>query len=162
MTPVAKTGVTTYATPSDREIVMTRVVDAPRRIVFDAFSNPKHVPNWLTGPDGWTMPVCEIDLRPGGAWRYVYRKNDGSEMTLQGSYREVAPPERLVATESWGPQWPETVNTTVLTESDGQTTITITVRYPSKAARDAALQTGMKEGMDQGFARLDALLDTLA
>lgn len=162
MTPVAKTGVTTYATPSDREIVMTRVVDAPRRIVFDALSNPKHVPNWLTGPDGWTMPVCEIDLRPGGAWRYVYRKDDGSEMTLQGSYREVAPPERLVATESWGPQWPETVNTTVLTESDGQTTITITVRYPSKAARDAALQTGMKEGMDQGFARLDALLDTLA
>jgi uncharacterized protein YndB with AHSA1/START domain len=162
MTPVAKTGVTTYATPTDREIVMTRVVDAPRRIVFDALSNPKHVPNWLTGPDGWTMPVCEIDLRPGGAWRYVYRKDDGSEMTLQGSYREVAPPERLVATESWGPQWPETVNTTVLTESDGQTTITITVRYPSKAARDAALQTGMKEGMDQGFARLDALLDTLA
>jgi uncharacterized protein YndB with AHSA1/START domain len=162
MTPVAKTGVTTYATPTDREIVMTRVVDAPRRIVFDALSNPKHVPNWLTGPDGWTMPVCEIDLRPGGAWRYVYRKDDGSEMTLQGSYREVAPPERLVATESWGPQWPETVNTTVLTESDGQTTITITVRYPSKEARDAALQTGMKEGMDQGFARLDALLDTLA
>jgi uncharacterized protein YndB with AHSA1/START domain len=162
MTPVAKTGVTMYAIPTDREIVMTRVVDAPRRIVFDALSNPKHVPNWLTGPDGWTMPVCEIDLRPGGAWRYVYRKDDGSEMTLQGSYREVAPPERLVATESWGPQWPETVNTTVLTESDGQTTITITVRYPSKAARDAALQTGMKEGMDQGFARLDALLDTLA
>jgi uncharacterized protein YndB with AHSA1/START domain len=161
MTPAAKTGVTTYATPSDREIVVTRVVDAPRRIVFDAMSSPKHVPNWLTGPDGWTMPVCEIDLRPGGAWRYVYRKADGSEMTLQGSYREVTPPERLVATESWGPEWPETVNTTVLSESAGQTTITITVRYPSKEARDAALETGMKEGMNQGFARLDVLLDTL-
>jgi uncharacterized protein YndB with AHSA1/START domain len=145
-----------------RQYPSVQPIGAPRRIVFDALSNPKHVPNWLTGPDGWTMPVCEIDLRPGGAWRYVYRKDDGSEMTLQGSYCEVAPPERLVATESWGPQWPETVNTTVLTESDGQTTITITVRYPSKAARDAALQTGMKEGMDQGFARLDALLDTLA
>jgi uncharacterized protein YndB with AHSA1/START domain len=107
------------------------------------------------------MPVCEIDLRPGGAWRYVYRKADGNEMTLQGSYREVTPPERLVATESWGPEWPETVNTTVLSESAGQTTITITVRYPSKEARDAALETGMKEGMNQGFARLDVLLDTL-
>ena len=161
MTPAAKTGVTTYATPSDREIVVTRVVDAPRCIVFDAMSNPMHVPQWMTGPEGWTMPVCEIDLRPGGAWRYVYRKADGSEMTLQGSYREVAPPERVVSTESWGPQWPKTVNTMVLTESAGQTTITITVRYPTKEARDAALQTGMKEGMDQSFARLDDLLDTL-
>ena len=161
MTPAAKTGVTTYATPSDREIVVTRVVDAPRRIVFDAVSNPKHVPQWLTGPEGWTMPVCEIDLRPGGAWRYVYRKDDGSEMTLQGSYREVAPPVRVVSTESWGAEWPETVNTMVLTESEGQTTITITVRYPTKEARDAALKTGMKEGMDQGFAQLDDLLDTL-
>jgi uncharacterized protein YndB with AHSA1/START domain len=162
MTPALKTGVTTYATPSDREIVVTRVVDAPRRIVFDAMSNPKHVPQWLTGPEGWTMPVCEIDLRPGGAWRYVYRKDDGSEMTLQGSYREVAPPARVVSTESWGPEWPETVNTMVLTESEGQTTITITVLYPGKEARDAALKTGMKEGMNQGFARLDDLLEALA
>jgi uncharacterized protein YndB with AHSA1/START domain len=157
----ARTGVTTYTTPSDREVVITRVVSAPRGVVFDAFTNPRHVPNWLIGPEGWSMPVCEIDLRPGGRWRYVYRKGDGSEMTMQGSYREVAPPERLVSTESWGPEWPETVNTMVLTETDGLTTITITVRYPSKEARDAALKTGMKEGMDQGFARLDTLLETL-
>jgi uncharacterized protein YndB with AHSA1/START domain len=157
----ARTGVTTYTTPSDREVVITRVVSAPRGVVFDAFTNTRHVPNWLIGPEGWTMPVCEIDLRPGGRWRYVYRKSDGSEMTMQGSYREVAPPERLVSTESWGPEWPETVNTMVLAETDGLTTITITVRYPSKEARDAALKTGMKEGMDQGFARLDTLLETL-
>jgi uncharacterized protein YndB with AHSA1/START domain len=157
----ARTGVTTYTTPSDREVVITRVVSAPRGVVFDAFTNPRHVPNWLIGPEGWSMPVCEIDLRPGGRWRYVYRKGDGSEMTMQGSYREVAPPERLVSTESWGPEWPETVNTMVLTEMDGLTTITITVGYPSKEARDAALKTGMKEGMDQGFARLDTLLETL-
>jgi uncharacterized protein YndB with AHSA1/START domain len=157
----ARTGVTTYTTPSDREVVITRVVSAPRGVVFDAFTNPKHVPNLLIGPEGWSMPVCEIDLRPGGRWRYVYRKGDGSEMTMQGSYREVAPPERLVSTESWGPEWPETVNTMVLTETEGLTTITITVRYPSKEARDAALKTGMKEGMDQGFARLDTLLETL-
>jgi uncharacterized protein YndB with AHSA1/START domain len=157
----ARTGVTTYTTPSDREVVITRVVSAPRGVVFDAFTNTRHVPNWLIGPEGWTMPVCEIDLRPGGKWRYVYRKSDGSEMTMQGSYREVAPPERLVSTESWGPEWPDTVNTMVLAETDGLTTITITVRYPSKEARDAALKTGMKEGMDQGFARLDTLLETL-
>lgn len=157
----AKIGVTTYTTPSDREVVITRVVSAPRGVVFEAFTNTRHVPNWLIGPEGWTMPVCEIDLRPGGRWRYVYRKGDGSEMTMQGSYREVVRPERLVSTESWGPDWPETVNTMVLTEEDGLTTITITVRYPTKAARDAALETGMKEGMDQGFARLDTLLETL-
>jgi uncharacterized protein YndB with AHSA1/START domain len=161
MISAARTGITTYATPSDREVVITRVVSAPRRVVFEAFTNPRHVPNWQIGPDGWTMPVCEIDLRPGGTWRYVYRKNDGSEMPMQGSYREVVPPERLVSTESWGPEWPETVNTMVLTESGGLTTITITIQYPSKEARDAALKTGMKTGMDQSFARLDSMLEIL-
>lgn len=161
MITAARTGVTTYTTASDQEVVITRVVSAPRRVVFDAFTNARHVPNWLIGPEGWTMPVCEIDLRPGGTWRYVYRKDDGSEMTMQGSYREVAPPERLVSTESWGPEWPETVNTMVLTETGGLTTITITARYPSKEARDAALKTGMKSGMDQSFARLDSMLKSL-
>ncbi len=161
MITAARTGVTTYTTPSDREVVITRVVSAPRRVVFEAFTNPRHVPNWLIGPEGWTMPVCEIDLRPGGRWRYVYRKADGSEMTIQGSYREVVPPERLVSTESWGPEWPETVNTMVLTESGGLTTITITIRYPTKEARDAALKTGMKEGMDQASRGSTALLETL-
>jgi uncharacterized protein YndB with AHSA1/START domain len=158
----AKTGVTTYATPSDRELVITRVVKAPRRIVFDAYTTPRHLQQWLLGPEGWTMPICEIDLRPGGAFRYVWRKEGGAEMTIAGSVREVVPPERLVTTESWGPEWPETVNTVVFTEADGHTTIMLTVHYPSKAARDSALQTGMKEGMEQGFARLDALLRSLA
>lgn len=162
MVTTARTGVTTYATPSDREIVITRVVDAPRRLVFDAFTNPARVPKWLTGPEGITMPVCEIDLRPGGRWRYVYRMADGGEMTLQGTFREVVPPERVVHTETWGPEWPETVNTLELTETGGQTAISITVLYPSREARDAALQSGMKDGMDQGFARLDELLAGLA
>jgi uncharacterized protein YndB with AHSA1/START domain len=83
-------------------------------------------------------------------------------MTIAGAVREVVPPERLVTTESWGPEWPETVNTVVFTEAGGRTTISLTVTYPSREARDAALQTGMREGMDQGFARLDALLKTLA
>lgn len=162
MVTTARTGVTTYATPSEREIVITRVVDAPRRLVFDAFTNPARVPKWLTGPEGITMPVCEIDLRPGGRWRYVYRMADGGEMTLQGTFREVVPPERVVHTETWGPEWPETVNTLVLTETGGQTAISITLLYPSREARDAALQSGMKDGMEQGFARLDELLAGLA
>ena len=161
MSGAGMVGVTSYETPTDTQVVITRVVDAPRRIVFDAWTNPKYVPRWLLGPPGWTMPVCEIDLRPGGTWHYVWRRTDGSEMAMHGSYKEVVPPERLVSTESWGPQWPETVNTLVLAESGGRTTITLTIVYPSREARDAALKTGMKDGMEQGYARLDALLKTL-
>ena len=162
MVTPGRVGETTYATPSDREIVITRVVDAPRRLVFEAWTNPEHVPQWLLGPEGWTMPVCEIDLRVGGTWHYVWRKDDGAEMAMTGTYREIVPPERIVSTERWGPEWPETVNTVQLVETAGRTTITITVLYPSKEARDMALQTGMKEGMNQGFARLDELLAQLA
>src|SRR5256885_2488324 len=146
----------TVTTPTDREIAMTRVFDAPRRLVFDAWTNPKYVPQWMLGPAGWTMPVCEIDLRPGGAWHFVWRRSDGTEMGMGGVYREIAPPERLVATESWGGDWPETLNTLVLTEKDGRTTITQTMLYPSREARDAALETGMKEGGSESFCRLDA------
>jgi uncharacterized protein YndB with AHSA1/START domain len=155
MTPATKPGATTYATPTDREIVITRVVDAPRRLVFAAWTDPRHIPQWLLGPEGWTMPICEMDLRPGGSWRYVWRKADGVEMAMSGSVREVSPPERLVTTERWGPEWPETLNTLVLTETGGKTTMTLTIGYPSKAARDAALATGMKDGTEQSFARLD-------
>jgi uncharacterized protein YndB with AHSA1/START domain len=162
MVNVARTGVTKFAAPSDREVVFTRVVNAPRRVVFDAWTNPKHVPRWMLGPEGWTMPVCEIDLRVGGAWRFVWRKSDGMEMAMTGTYREVAPPERLVTTERWGGEWPETVNAVVLTEAAGHTTITLTITYPTKQARDAALATGMKDGMDPSYARLDSLLATLA
>jgi uncharacterized protein YndB with AHSA1/START domain len=159
MTSGASTGVTSYTTPSDREVLLTRVVSAPRRLVFAAWTEPRHLQRWLTGPEGWTMPVCEIDLRPGGRWRYVYRKASGKEMTLTGSVLEVAPPERLVTTESWGPEWPETVNTLVLTESEGRTTIALTITYVSKEARDAALATGAMDGMNRAFELLDELLD---
>ena len=95
--------------PADRR--SARVVDAPRRVVFEAWTNPKHIPQWLSGLEGWTMPICEIDARNGGAWRYVWRKTDGAEMEMSGIVREIAPPERMVTTERWGPEWPETVNT---------------------------------------------------
>ncbi|HEX7880530.1 MAG TPA: SRPBCC family protein [Candidatus Eisenbacteria bacterium] len=158
MMTVLKPGVTDYATPNDTDIVVTRVLKAPRALVFDAWTSPKHLPNWMTGPDGWTMPVCEVDLKPGGAWRYVWRKDDGAEMSMSGFFREVSPPDRVVSTESWGPEWPETLNTVVFTESAGYTTATLTMHFASKETRDAALKTGMKEGMDMGFARLDTLL----
>jgi uncharacterized protein YndB with AHSA1/START domain len=107
------------------------------------------------------MPVCEIDLRPGGAWHFVWRRADGTEMEMRGVYREVTPPERLVATESWGGDWPETVNTVVFSETEGKTTVTQTVRYPSKQARDRALATGMKAGMSMSFDRLAEHLRTM-
>lgn len=154
MTTANTVGETTLTTPSDKEIVVTRVIDAPRELVFEAFTKPEHVTQWMLGRSGWTMPVCEIDLRPGGAWHFVWRKDDGSEMEMRGEYREIAAPERLVSTESWGSDWPETVNTLILTEEEGKTKIEQSVLYPSKEARDAALGTGMKDGMSLSFDRL--------
>ncbi|MCC6177105.1 MAG: SRPBCC family protein [Chloroflexi bacterium] len=153
---------TTFTTPSDCEIAVTRVVDAPRSLVWEVWTSPKHLPHWLLGPDGWTMPVCEIDLRPGGAWRMVWRQADGTEMEMKGEYREVTPPERVVSTESWGPEWPETINTVTLTEQGARTTIAQTTLYPSKEARDAAMKTGMMDGMAAAFTRLDGYLETQA
>jgi uncharacterized protein YndB with AHSA1/START domain len=151
-------GATTFATPSDRELIAARVFDAPRRLVWEAHVNPKHVPQWMIGPDGWTMPVCEIDLRTGGNWHFVWRDAAGSPMEMRGEYREIVAPDRLVQTEAWGDDWAETLNTTVLTEQDGKTVVTCTVLYASKEARDRALGTGMKEGWSQSYDRLDAYL----
>ena len=162
MATTSSTGATTFTTPSDREIAATRVFDAPRRLVYEAHTNPKHLPNWMLGPEGWTMPVCEIDLRPGGTWHFVWRKADGSEMAMRGTYKEVVPPEKVVTTESWGGDWPETINTLTLTEKDGKTILTSTILYPSKEARDAALKTGMKQGMNISFDRLAAYLQGIA
>jgi uncharacterized protein YndB with AHSA1/START domain len=162
MATANKVGTTTFTTPSDRELVATRVFDAPRNLVWEAHTVPEHVSQWLLGPEGWTMPLCEIDLRPGGAWHFVWRGPDGTEMEMRGEYREVTPPERLVNTEAWGDEWPETLNTLVLTEEDGKTTISTTVLYPSKEAREAAIGTGMKEGWSVSYDRLDGYLATIA
>jgi len=146
---------------SDVEVVLSRTVNAPRELVFDAWTNPEHLPNWMLGPPGWTMPVCERDNRAGGSHRTVWRKGDGAEMEIAGTVREFDPPSRYVATESWGPGWPETVNTITFTDSDGRTLVEVSILYPSQEARDAALRTPMKEGMEQGFARLDDYLPTI-
>lgn len=151
-------GQTSYDLPSDTEVRITRVFAAPRALVYAAWTEPRHIRQWMLGPEGWTMPVCEMDLRPGGAWRYVWRRDNGAEMEMTGTVREVTPPERLVTTEKWGPEWPETVNILELAGSGGRTVCTLTIRYPSKAAREAALQTGMKGGLEISFARLDETL----
>src|SRR6185503_3106474 len=106
----------------DREIVMTRSFNAPRRLVFDAFTKPELVRQWLLGPDGWSMPVCEIDLRVGGKYRYVWRKEaTGEEMGMGGTFREIVRPEKLVATEKFDEAWypGEAVDTTVFEERGG-------------------------------------------
>lgn len=147
-------------TPSEREIAMTRVFDAPRRLVFDAHTKPELVKRWMLGPPGWTMPVCEIDLRVGGAYRYVWRKEDGTEMGMGGVYREIKRPERIVHTELFDQAWypGEAVVTTVLVERDGQTTLTATVRYDSREARDGVLKSPMEEGVAVSYDRLEDLL----
>jgi uncharacterized protein YndB with AHSA1/START domain len=148
--------------PSDLEVMVTRDFDAPRQLVWEAWTNPKRIPQWMLGPEGWSMPVCEIDLRAGGSWHFVWKNADGSAMEMHGTYREVTPPERLVSTESWGGDWPETVNTLVLSEKGGKTSMALSILYVSKEARDNALKTGMKEGMGLSFDRLEKVLATLA
>jgi uncharacterized protein YndB with AHSA1/START domain len=156
-----RTNATGVATPTDLEIEITRTFDAPRRLVFEAWTTPEHLQRWMLGPEGWSMPVCELDLRAGGLWRFVWRKDDGQEMAMTGEYHVVEPPERLVSTESWGEGWPETLNTIVITEEAGQSKLTCTVLYPTREARDAALQSGMTEGVDMSYNRLAELLSTL-
>jgi uncharacterized protein YndB with AHSA1/START domain len=144
----------------DREIVITRAFDAPRQLVWDAHTKPELVRRWLLGPPGWTMPVCEIDLRVGGKYRYVWRNQDGTEMGMGGVFREIAPPERLVATEKFDQSWypGEALDTSVFTEKGGKTTVTLTVLYESREARDGVLKSPMEEGMVAGYDRLEELL----
>src|ERR1700682_1956895 len=121
-------------TPSERQIVITRVLNAPRRLVFDAWTKPELVKRWLLGPPGWSFLVCEIDLRVGGAYRFVWRQQNGSEMGMGGIYREIVRPERVVNTQLFDQDWTggEAVGTLVLTEQDGMTTTTNTVLYASR------------------------------
>jgi uncharacterized protein YndB with AHSA1/START domain len=157
-------GTFTIKANGDREIVVTRVFDAPRRLVFDAYTKPELIKQWLIGPDGWSMPICETDLRPGGKYRYVWRNDtDGSEMGMGGVYREVAPPERIVATELFDEAWypGEAVDTIVLTEQGGKTTLTQTILYDSRETRDAVLKSPMQTGMAASYDRLEKFLPSV-
>jgi uncharacterized protein YndB with AHSA1/START domain len=153
-------GSLTVTTPTDRDVVMTRVFDAPRHLVYDAMTKPELLKQWLFGPDGWSFEVCEIDLRVGGGYRYVWRGPAGEVMGMRGVFREIVPPERVVQTERFDEPWyeGEAVGTLVLLEQKGQTQLQLTVRYASKAVRDAVLKTGMAGGVAAGYDRLAGLL----
>jgi uncharacterized protein YndB with AHSA1/START domain len=150
------------STPSDREIQMTRLFNAPRHLVFEAMSKPEHIRRWwgCLG-DGYSVPVCEVDLRVGGRWRFVNRHPQG-EAAFHGVYREIAPPERVVFTEIFE-DFPDTesVVTSVLTEENGKTRLTVVSSYPSKEIRDMVLQTGMERGAAISYDRLEDVIATL-
>jgi uncharacterized protein YndB with AHSA1/START domain len=153
-------------TPSgDRDLVMTRDFDAPRQLVYDAHTKPELVRRWLLGPPGWSMPVCEMDVRAGGKYRWVWKKDaDGSTMGMGGVYREVKAPERLVSTEKFDEAWypGESLNTLVLVEKGGRTTLTQTMRYESREAREAVIKSGMEKGVAASYDRLEGVLAAAA
>jgi uncharacterized protein YndB with AHSA1/START domain len=146
-------------TPSDREIAMSRTFDAPRQLIWDAHTKPELVKQWLLGPEGWSMPVCTIDLRVGGSYRYEWRRDkDGATMAMGGVYKEIVTPERIVSTERFDDPWyeGEAVGTLVLEEHAGKTTLTTTIRYASKAIRDTVLKSGMTTGVEESYDRLES------
>ncbi|MBA2425301.1 MAG: SRPBCC family protein [Actinobacteria bacterium] len=158
---VASSHTLTVTTPSDREIVMTRTFDAPRGLVWEALSKPEHMREWW-GPRGFTMPVCEIDLRVGGAYRFVQKGPDGAEYGFRGEYREIVPPERIGWTfEFEGMPGSISVDTMTLTEEDGKTTITSTSVFDSVEQRDGMLQSGMETGAAETYDRLAELLEKM-
>jgi uncharacterized protein YndB with AHSA1/START domain len=145
--------------PSEREIAMTRVFEAPRSLVFHALTKPELIKRWLLGPPGWSMPVCQIDFKVGGAYRYVWRRDDdGTEMGNRGIYREIVPPERIVNTESFDDFPGESVVTTVLVQRGGETTLTTTMLFESREIRDGVLKSGMEKGAGASYDRLAEVL----
>ncbi len=148
------------STPSEREIEIVRDFDAPRELVFDAFTKPELVRQWLLGPGGWTMPVCDIDLKVGGSYRYVWRKKGVPDMGMGGVFREIVRPRLIAATERFDDAWypGEALNTTIFERREDVTRVTITVLYESREARDIASRSGMERGMIAGFDRLEALI----
>jgi len=157
---IKRTGTLTVTTPSDCVIVMTRMFDAPRELVFEALTQCDLVKRWLYGPDGWSMDVCKTDLRVGGVYRYAWSHVNGSKMAMGGTFTEVNPPERLTATEKFDEAWyqGEAVSTTVLTKVGDQTRLTLTITYQSREVRDAVLKTPMEAGVELGYDRLADIL----
>ena len=156
--------------PSEREVKVTRSFKAPRALVYRAYTEPQLVQRWLLGPPGWSMPVCEMDVRVGGRYRWRWRNDqDGSEFGFTGTFREVQPAARLVHTEAYDPGtvgdgYPGNEAIVVITfgEESGVTTVTTLIDFGSKDARNAAVATGMTDGMEQSYELLDRLLSDTA
>jgi uncharacterized protein YndB with AHSA1/START domain len=151
------------STPSDTEIAMTRVFNAPKKLVFEAFTTPLYLKQWLGTHNGWKMTVCEIDLRPGGKYRYAWEGRENMKMSMGGVYREISAPDRIVATEQFDDPWYPggAVGTTTFVEAAGKTTVTMAVKYDNKEARDAVLKTPMESGVAAGFDKLAEILAKL-
>ena len=149
----------TVSTPSDREIVMTRAFDAPRDLVFKAYTDPNVIPQWWGQRDSTTI-VDKMDVRPGGLWRFVQQAQDGSELGFRGEFREIVPPERLVYTfEFEGMPGHILVETITFEEQDGTTTLTSTSVFDSIEDRDGMLSSGMEEGVAESLDRLEEYLE---
>jgi uncharacterized protein YndB with AHSA1/START domain len=160
------------ATPSDREVVVTRVFDAPAELVWDAHTKPDLLKRWLLGPEGWNMPYCTVDLRVGGRYRYVWRNEEaGAEFGSYGEHLEIEPHQKIVTTERMdgldgqpvNREHPveagdPSINTLTLRPAGDRTTLTIAMVFPSKEIRDMAVGSGMTDGMAAGYDRLDGLL----
>lgn len=156
------TGTLKVVAQGDREVLMTRVFDAPRRLVFDALTKPELLKRWF-GPHGWTLVECEIDLRVDGAWRFLSHGPNGRVMGMRGVYRKIAPPEKLQYTESFD-EFAGTgaaLVTATLVEHDGKTTLTTLVLSPSREVRDGVLRSGMEHGAAETYDRLADLLSAL-
>jgi uncharacterized protein YndB with AHSA1/START domain len=148
--------------PTDTDVVVTRQFDAPRGMLFDALTKPDLIRRWY-GPEGWTLDVCDIDLQVGGKWRFVVRRPDGKAIGQKGVYQEIRRPERIVHTESWEDWDPgETLVTIVLTETAGKTTLTSTMRFPSREVRDIVVKGGLNKNLDQTYDQLAEVLKATA
>jgi uncharacterized protein YndB with AHSA1/START domain len=151
----------TVTTPTDREIHIERVFDAPRDKVFAAFTNPELIPEWW-GPRGTTTIVDEMDVRPGGRWRFVGRGADGSETAFRGTYREITAPERIVQTFEWeGLPGHVSVETAVFEDLGDRTRLVATSLFHTSEERDGMLHSGMEGGMNETYDRLDEVLARL-
>jgi len=164
---VASSGRATLTLPTDEQILVTREFDAPRSLVYKAWTTPELVRRWWHANRG-EVTVAEIDLRVGGKWRYVAVADDGTEVAFHGEYREIVPDERIVSTETYeglpegvSEEEGTTVNTLTLTEADGRTTITLLIQAPSKAARDAIIESGMEAGLQDALTLLEETANSL-
>jgi uncharacterized protein YndB with AHSA1/START domain len=151
------TGTLKVTTPTDRSVVMTRVFDAPRHLVYDAFARPELLKRWF-GPRGWSLAECEVDHRAGGGFRFVLLGPDGTRMGMRGVYLELVPPGRSAHTESFDDYPGESRVTAEFTEQGGKTTLTVTAEYASREVRDAVVQSGMEHGAAESYGRLAGLL----
>jgi uncharacterized protein YndB with AHSA1/START domain len=151
------TGTLKVTLPSDREVLLTRTFDAPRELVWEAFTRPELLKRWF-GPRGWSLVVCEVDLRVGGGWRFIMQGPEGQKMGMRGVYREIVRPERSVHVESFDDYPGESIVTAVFTEQGGKTTLNATVLYPSQEVRDIVIQSGMEHGAAESYDKLAEVL----